>query len=67
MAKKGERGKEKKSKSRKMTIDVAFKLRQLIRGTAGKQDTGSKFQSKAVRGKKLDEYHRVFALGTDTV
>ena len=32
-AKKGERGKEKrKSKSRKMTIDVAFKLRQIIRG-----------------------------------
>ena len=37
-----------------MTIDVA-----------GKQDIGSEFQSKAVRGKKLDEYHRVFALGTD--
>ena len=25
---------------------------------AGKQDTGSEFQSMAVRGKKLDEYHR---------
>ena len=36
---------------------------------AGKQDTGSEFQSKAVRGKKLDEYRQVFlfALGTDTV
>ena len=34
---------------------------------AGKQDTGSEFQSMAVRGKKLDEYRRVFALGTDTV
>ena len=34
---------------------------------AGKQDTGSEFQSKAVRGKKLDEYRWVFALGTDTV
>ena len=33
----------------------------------GKQDTGSEFQSKAVRGKKLDEYRQVFALGTDTV
>ena len=34
---------------------------------AGKQDTGSGFQSKAIRGKKLDEYHLVFALETDTV
>ena len=34
---------------------------------AGKQDTGSEFQSKAARGKKLDEYHQVFTLGTDTV
>ena len=34
---------------------------------AGKQDTGSEFQSKAVSGKKLDEYHQVFALETDTV
>ena len=34
---------------------------------AGKQDTGNEFQSKAVRGKKLDEYHLVFALGTDTI
>ena len=34
---------------------------------AGKQDTGSEFQSVAVRGKKLDEYRKVFALGTDTV
>ena len=32
---------------------------------AGKQDTGSEFQSKAVRGKKLDEYRQVFALGTE--
>ena len=30
---------------------------------AGKQVTGSEFQRKAVRGKKLDEYHQVFALG----
>ena len=34
---------------------------------AGKQDTGSEFQSMAIRGKKLEECRRVFALGTDTV
>ena len=31
---------------------------------AGNQDTGGEFQSMEVRGKKRDEYHRVFALGT---
>ena len=34
---------------------------------AGKQDTGYEFQNKAVRGKKLDDYRQVFALGSATV
>ena len=45
---------------------LMFALRQVISGReAGYM--GSEFQSKAVRGKKLDEYRQVFALGTDTV
>ena len=40
-----------------MTVDIVLELRQVK--VAGKQDTGSEFQSMAVRGKKLDEYRQV--------
>ena len=48
-----------------MTLDVAFELRQVKWQGNKIQVVNSKVL--AVRGKKLDEYHRVFALGTDTV
>ena len=46
--------KERNSQSRKITVDIAFELGQIIGRI--QQDTCKKFQSEAVRGKKLDEY-----------
>ena len=64
-AKKGER--EKRRINQKVERWLLMLHLNWDREVAGKQGTGSEFQSKAVRGKILDEYHRVFALGTDTV